>query len=434
MNAVLRKKNTRRQWLTVLAGLALGVILGTALSLRMTGQAQSYTKMVLECSCQVHTHNAACYNEEGALVCGKTDYVIHTHNADCFDTEGNLVCPLPERHVHVHSAECYDAEGNVICGQPDCLHVHTPACYDANGVCICPYIELQEHVHDGSCMKEVELTPDEIILIQIEESREASIAASIEAEEAEALAASQEAEMTEPEEEVPEGSVIDGPEEEPEEPDAPEEDPEEESAEDTAEEPEEDPEEGPDTEPEEDPEDPDAPEEDPEEEPGEDTEEESEEDTESEDAESAELSSESEDEAPEDPDELLRKFWSDETLMVKAEYKRSAHIPDGAELRVYTVTPENTPVYYDELLQEASEEDFVIGMGFFLNGREIKPEDDVVYTITLLDGNRNPTASAVTVLHVSGSGSLEIIEDTGLNADGSASFVAEPAEQTEGGR
>ena len=396
MNAVLRKKNTRRQWLTVLAGLALGVILGTALSLRMTGQAQSYTKMVLECSCQVHTHNAACYNEEGALVCGKTDYVIHTHNADCFDTEGNLVCPLPERHVHVHSAECYDAEGNVICGQPDCLHVHTPACYDANGVCICPYIELQEHVHDGSCMKEVELTPDEIILIQIEESREASIAASIEAEEAEALAASQEAEMTEPEEEVPEGSVIDGPEEEPE--------------------------------------DPDAPEEDPEEEPGEDTEEESEEDTESEDAESAELSSESEDEAPEDPDELLRKFWSDETLMVKAEYKRSAHIPDGAELRVYTVTPENTPVYYDELLQEASEEDLVIGMGFFLNGREIKPEDDVVYTITLLDGNRNPTASAVTVLHVSGSGSLEIIEDTGLNADGSASFVAEPAEQTEGGR
>lgn len=108
---VLRSRKLRRENRSVLAVLALVVVVGVAAVLMQHGLAKRYTMRVLDCH---YIGNVA-----------------HTHNQDCFDEDGNLVCPLRERELHSHTEDCYDDKGNLICGKEELLeeHIHGDGCF-----------------------------------------------------------------------------------------------------------------------------------------------------------------------------------------------------------------------------------------------------------------------------------------------------------------
>lgn len=146
----LKKQKKRKQYLGVLACLAVLVTIGTVLSFKYTGQAMNKKVKVLDCQLEVHHHEASCYNEKNELICGLADYVVHTHNEDCYDEDGNLVCKLPEIQEHKHTAQCYAPQSTLVCTQEESNgHVHTDACYEArvSG----PICGVEEHAHSETC-------------------------------------------------------------------------------------------------------------------------------------------------------------------------------------------------------------------------------------------------------------------------------------------
>jgi LPXTG-motif cell wall-anchored protein len=204
----LRRQRNNRRWQATVLCLALIVVLGTVLILKLPGQAQTHQEKVLNCQLEVHEHTKKCYDKEKNLICGYADYVVHTHNSDCYDSNGKLVCELPEikehKHTsdcyeeqkvltctleeskghqhtdscyteekgslscsldaHQHSDSCYDEDGSLVCGKEE--HKHTDACYEWNKVLTCGMTEGEgSHSHSNSCYsKEKVLTCGEIEL------------------------------------------------------------------------------------------------------------------------------------------------------------------------------------------------------------------------------------------------------------------------------
>ena len=117
----------------------------------------------------LHAHTAGCYNGDGELMCGYTDFFVHTHDASCYDADGVLWCPLPEIEAHTHTDscwavpetaahthtdECYALEqGELICAIPEGegAHTHSEACYTAEQVMTCSVPESEGHRHDETC-------------------------------------------------------------------------------------------------------------------------------------------------------------------------------------------------------------------------------------------------------------------------------------------
>lgn len=104
-----------------------------------------------QCGKTDHQHSDACYDAEGALVCGQE---AHTHTSDCLVV---YYCGIVHEHVH---DGCYD---NFVhkCGKIghthfylctvkpqycDETHIHNSDCYDENGILTC-----SEHTHILSC-------------------------------------------------------------------------------------------------------------------------------------------------------------------------------------------------------------------------------------------------------------------------------------------
>ena len=89
--------------------------------------------------CEHHTqHNAQCgyVEEQKAHACN------HVHTADCYVKEP--VCEKEETKGHTHEAACYDEDGILQCGQEEeAFHVHTEDCYEQKEDC--------HHVHDEDC-------------------------------------------------------------------------------------------------------------------------------------------------------------------------------------------------------------------------------------------------------------------------------------------
>ena len=106
---------------------------------------------------KIHQHTAACYDADGALVCGYADFVLHTHDANCYDENGNLWCPLPEMQAHQHTDACYVQErGELICGETESEgHTHEDDCYDENGQLICQIPETAGHHHTDACYEQI---------------------------------------------------------------------------------------------------------------------------------------------------------------------------------------------------------------------------------------------------------------------------------------
>lgn len=195
---LLREQRKRKRRMMAFLGMALVVVAGTVMALRVNGRAMN--NMVLDCSLThelPHQHVEACYytpEEPGAekrLVCGMSDLVVHTHDPEvCWDKDGNLICPLQEVEEHVHTEECWEERevltctlqegegGHVhgdecyapdylaepICGQEESAgvpavegHTHTAECYDEEGSLTCgleesePVEAVEGHTHTAEC-------------------------------------------------------------------------------------------------------------------------------------------------------------------------------------------------------------------------------------------------------------------------------------------
>ena len=87
-------------------------------------------------------------------VCGMEE---HAHSDSCYEKgipEGTeiLACTYESLGVHVHTSDCFDAEGEIVCGLTDFLvHVHDASCVDASGALVCQLPVIQEHEHTESC-------------------------------------------------------------------------------------------------------------------------------------------------------------------------------------------------------------------------------------------------------------------------------------------
>ncbi len=97
----------------------------------------------------VHVHTAQCYGADGALACGKADYILHYHDDQCYDSEGNLLCTLPEIGTHTHSDSCYAATETVV----DPGHTHADACWawSRGETPVCGLEESETHTHSDDC-------------------------------------------------------------------------------------------------------------------------------------------------------------------------------------------------------------------------------------------------------------------------------------------
>lgn len=104
--------------------------------------------------CDNHTHTSACYDEAGALICGKEGVIIvHTHDAFCYDESDALICGLPEVAVHTHTDECYESipsEPKCICEKEEDEHEHSDACR-----LTCELSNVEPHAHTDACLGDV---------------------------------------------------------------------------------------------------------------------------------------------------------------------------------------------------------------------------------------------------------------------------------------
>lgn len=143
----------RKEWRRVVSTLACIVVFITVYALILPAITAEHK--ILECGVTVHSHDQTCYDENGALICGKVDYVVHTHDDACYDSDGELICELPEIQEHQHTDSCYeevDGEKVLTCGKDEIIvHQHDENCYNNDGKLICDQTEVLSHQHDDSC-------------------------------------------------------------------------------------------------------------------------------------------------------------------------------------------------------------------------------------------------------------------------------------------
>ena len=574
----LKKNSRRRRWLTVISGLAAGVILGTFLSLKLTGQAQNYTKTVLDCHEEsgkvFHVHNDDCFDENGARACLLEELSPHEHDEACYTEVRVLICektegepdpdllpessealadelpaetedaaeaePLEESNVseeaevseeilaseeskaseeaeasdeadaseenrileenreeggtpdaeetsetgeaepgapqelnaageeqtaetgsdeepdaepeadeataaepeadeviaaeetsaeettaeeipvHIHTDDCYEIQRVLVCETEERIpHTHDEACHGEEGSLICEKPEMDWHVHGAECLKEVELTPDEIVLLELEKGSEES---ETETEEASSETGSpkenpgetdpeEETEITEDaEESVPEERTAESYE------DASREDTEETGPEEAAEKADE-------TVLEEASENKD-------ETASDESSDNADETAPDEAAESPEDVSDTEkpDEEPaEDPSEetVFEKNWEDEEIRILALFTNKAGIPEEAELIAERIGSQEFQPVYEDPERPYGKNLLCLKIGFFLEDEPVTIQDTVEYRILVKNKEGLVSGNAVTVLKQLADGTIEEVHKTELDQELSAAFKAE---------
>ena len=169
LKGLLRQQKKHHRWIAIVLLLSLVVSLGTVTSLRLEGEARTYTRRVLDCPCAY----------DGA------EPVAHVHNDDCRNEAGNLICTLPEIIPHEHTPDCYIRErGELICGlEENEGHHHDDSCYEWHDVLICGETELPVHIHNADCFRieeidlkdELEETDEPFVADEPEGSAEAEL-------------------------------------------------------------------------------------------------------------------------------------------------------------------------------------------------------------------------------------------------------------------
>jgi len=124
----------------------------------------------------------------------------------------------------------------------------------------------------------------------------------------------------------------------------------------------------------------------------------------------------------------LKKKYTDGKVSITAMYAESAQIPEEAVLVAYQVTAENAPERYakrqaetKEALQSttrtvsensvdtyAQEEYLIYNIGFYLDGKEIEPEDKVNITIRFLSEDGFEVGDPITIVHFTEKGNETI--------------------------
>ncbi len=150
-----RRQRIRKKIVRILACI---VVFCTTYALILPALTLEKKQEILDCALSIHQHTEACYNEEGAIICGQADFVIHTHNESCYGEDGSLLCSLPEISAHGHTDECYNAEKTLICTETAVPHTHTDNCYNENGTLVCGSLQLIEHTHGNACFKTVKVS------------------------------------------------------------------------------------------------------------------------------------------------------------------------------------------------------------------------------------------------------------------------------------
>lgn len=161
----------RKEWRRVVSTLACIVVFITVYALILPAITAEHR--ILECGVEVHSHDQTCYDESGALICGKVDCVVHTHDDNCYDSDGKLICELPEIQEHQHTDSCYeevDGKKVLTCGKDEIIvHQHDENCYDKDGNLICDQTEVLSHQHDDSCFVTVDDEEDYGIMMLAED-------------------------------------------------------------------------------------------------------------------------------------------------------------------------------------------------------------------------------------------------------------------------
>jgi len=115
----------------------------------------------------VHSHDALCFDAQGALRCTLPEVLEHTHDAACYGktlactaehvcdescvtTEKVLVCTEAVREAHTHSEACVSVQQVLNCDAADPDHVHGETCYETREV-PCTLTEGEGHAHDDGC-------------------------------------------------------------------------------------------------------------------------------------------------------------------------------------------------------------------------------------------------------------------------------------------
>ncbi len=117
-----------------------------------------------------HTHGVDCYITEQQPICPMEEGQTHAHEDACYewipqltceiplpaeDTPPTLICEEPQRLAHTHDAACFDVDGRLMCGKVQLVeHIHGDTCFfiqqiqPETTVLAC---ELQEHTHEALC-------------------------------------------------------------------------------------------------------------------------------------------------------------------------------------------------------------------------------------------------------------------------------------------
>ena len=99
-----------------------------------------------------HRHTASCYEIKRTLTCTLPEGADHTHTDSCYTEEKILICELPEEEGHKHDDSCYRME-EIVCGleEQEPGHIHTDACYETVTTLIC---KKPEHKHTENCYEQ----------------------------------------------------------------------------------------------------------------------------------------------------------------------------------------------------------------------------------------------------------------------------------------
>ena len=389
-----------------------------------------------------HVHDETCYELHNVAVCGFEESLGHVHTASCYDGDNDFAgerdddfldtttyqCGLQEgEKAHIHTEACYELQNELVCGNEAVLHEHTAECYDEEDNLICTEMVVLEHKHGEACFHEVASHETETEDSAVEENDEQIVpeetevseviveeADSDENESAEADSVEDVTEKTE------ESEDINLPEEEKKEIVADSENndeitdtsdvdstdeitaTDEESTEEIT-----------------------------------DAEEENSEEDETEEVENPEDNAEAADEEEteaEDSEEVeeinledypLMKRFANEEFVVTVNYSEEAEIPEEAELIVKQATAETDPEIYEdyesqmkEALGEDAEMNFLINIGFYVDGEEIEPKSKVIVTLQLLNEEGIETGMGFRMIHfteegneILGGAELEKIEE-----------------------
>ena len=158
---ITKKRRRKRSWQKVVRTLAMIVVFCTTYALILPAITMQSDAI---CGMEAHVHIQDCFEEKAVteLICTRSENEEHQHSEECWmdtgETHTERICGKEE---HSHSESCYplDEEEQTLsfhCGFS--RHTHHEGCSDENGTLACTIVE---HIHEARCaVEDVDMTAD----------------------------------------------------------------------------------------------------------------------------------------------------------------------------------------------------------------------------------------------------------------------------------